>query len=154
MHFGSREKLIMWNTYENQWQWENTTKVAVVQANNYAEAYECYHILKNHHGYQKIAINKGFSKQRSLQLAVRGVMVWHDFLIIIISKYLLYWIMSGEIYQVEGIGSSCFVYDVYITYIVLAFHWLVAHSVWFCLGVFYVSVYLTHLHLLAVSDDD
>jgi hypothetical protein len=38
---------------------ENTTKVAVVQANNYAEAYQCYHILKNHHGYQKIAISYG-----------------------------------------------------------------------------------------------
>ena len=26
-------------------------------------------------GYQKIAINKGFTKQKSLQLAVRGVVV-------------------------------------------------------------------------------
>ena len=38
---------------------ENTTKVAVVQAQNYAEAYECYHILKNHHGYKKIAFSYG-----------------------------------------------------------------------------------------------
>ena len=38
---------------------ENTTKVAVVQASNYAEAYECYHILKNHHGYKKIAFSYG-----------------------------------------------------------------------------------------------
>ena len=103
-------------------------------------------------GYQKIAINKGFAKQRSLQLAVRGVMAWFFLIIILYSEYL--WDESGEVYQVEGVGSSCFVYDVDIAYCVFAFHWLVAHAVWFCWGVFYVSVYLAHLHLLAVSHDD
>ena len=34
---------------------ENVTKVAVVQAKNYSEAYECYHILKLQ-GYKKIAL--------------------------------------------------------------------------------------------------
>jgi len=38
---------------------EGITKVAVVQANNYGEAFECYHILKNHLGYQKIAFSYG-----------------------------------------------------------------------------------------------
>ncbi len=38
---------------------EGTTKVAVVQAHDYASAFECYHILKNHHGYQKIAFSYG-----------------------------------------------------------------------------------------------
>ena len=38
---------------------ENTTKVAVVQANDYFEAIECYSILKNHHNYQKIAFSYG-----------------------------------------------------------------------------------------------
>ena len=38
---------------------ENTTKVAVVQAKNYGEAYECYHILQAHHGYKKIAFSYG-----------------------------------------------------------------------------------------------
>ena len=38
---------------------EGTTKVAVVQANSYGEAYECYHILKNDLGYQKIAFSYG-----------------------------------------------------------------------------------------------
>ena len=37
---------------------ENTTKVAVVQAKNYHEAYECYNILKMQ-GYQKIAFSYG-----------------------------------------------------------------------------------------------
>ena len=34
-------------------------KVAVVQAENYNEATECYSILKNHHGYNKIAFSYG-----------------------------------------------------------------------------------------------
>ena len=38
---------------------EGTTKVAVVQANSYGEAFECYHILKNHLGYNKIAFSYG-----------------------------------------------------------------------------------------------
>ena len=38
---------------------ENTTKVAVVQANSYGEAYECYDILKTHLGYEKIAFSYG-----------------------------------------------------------------------------------------------
>ena len=38
---------------------EGTTKVAVVQANSYGEAYECYHILKNDLGYEKIAFSYG-----------------------------------------------------------------------------------------------
>lgn len=38
---------------------KGTTKVAVVQANSYGEAFECYHILKNHHGYEKIAFSYG-----------------------------------------------------------------------------------------------
>ena len=38
---------------------ENTTKVAVVQATSYGEAYECYHILKNHLNYDKIAFSYG-----------------------------------------------------------------------------------------------
>jgi hypothetical protein len=38
---------------------EGTTKVAVVQANSYGEAYECYHILKNHLRYDKIAFSYG-----------------------------------------------------------------------------------------------
>ena len=37
---------------------ENVTKVAVVQAKNYSEAYECYHILKLQ-GYKKIAFSYG-----------------------------------------------------------------------------------------------
>ena len=37
---------------------ENTTKVAVVQANDYTEAVECYHILQTQ-GYQKIAFSYG-----------------------------------------------------------------------------------------------
>ena len=37
---------------------ENTTKVAVVQANDYFEAVECYHILQTQ-GYQKIAFSYG-----------------------------------------------------------------------------------------------
>ena len=37
---------------------ENTTKVAVVQANNYSEAAQCYHILKMQ-GYKKIAFSYG-----------------------------------------------------------------------------------------------
>jgi hypothetical protein len=37
---------------------ENTTKVAVVQAQDYHEAYECYNILKMQ-GYQKIAFSYG-----------------------------------------------------------------------------------------------
>ena len=37
---------------------ENTTKVAVVQANNYSEAAQCYHILKIQ-GYKKIAFSYG-----------------------------------------------------------------------------------------------
>ena len=37
---------------------ENTTKVAVVQAQNYHEAFECYNILKMQ-GYQKIAFSYG-----------------------------------------------------------------------------------------------
>ena len=52
-------------TLRNAKQWkdielpEGTTKVAVVQAHDYASAFECYHILKNHHGYQKIAFSYG-----------------------------------------------------------------------------------------------
>ena len=38
---------------------ENTTKVAVVQAQSYGEAYECYDILQFHHGYKKIAFSYG-----------------------------------------------------------------------------------------------
>ena len=38
---------------------ENTTKVAVVQANSYGEAYECYDILKYHLDYEKIAFSYG-----------------------------------------------------------------------------------------------
>ena len=38
---------------------ENTTKVAVVQAKSYGEAYECYDILHFHHGYKKIAFSYG-----------------------------------------------------------------------------------------------
>jgi len=38
---------------------KKTTKVAVVQANSYCEAMECYHILKEHLGYQKIAFSYG-----------------------------------------------------------------------------------------------
>ena len=37
---------------------ENTTKVAVVQAKNYHEAFECYNILKTQ-GYKKIAFSYG-----------------------------------------------------------------------------------------------
>ena len=37
---------------------EGVTKVAVVQAKNYHEAYECYHILKLQ-GYKKIAFSYG-----------------------------------------------------------------------------------------------
>ena len=37
---------------------ENTTKVAVVQAGNYPEASQCYHILKMQ-GYKKIAFSYG-----------------------------------------------------------------------------------------------
>ena len=37
---------------------KNITKVAVVQAKNYHEAYECYHVLKLQ-GYQKIAFSYG-----------------------------------------------------------------------------------------------
>ena len=40
---------------------ENVTKVAVVQANNYGEAVECYSILSTHHGYNKIAFSYGAS---------------------------------------------------------------------------------------------
>lgn len=40
---------------------ENTTKVAVIQAQNYGEAFECYHILKNHYYYKKIAFSYGAS---------------------------------------------------------------------------------------------
>ena len=38
---------------------EGVTKVAVVQADDYGEAVECYSILKGHHGYQKIAFSYG-----------------------------------------------------------------------------------------------
>tara|TARA_R110002020_G_scaffold10611_1_gene40422 strand:- start:282 stop:1070 length:789 start_codon:yes stop_codon:yes gene_type:complete len=38
---------------------EKVTKVAVVQANNYGEAIECYSILKTHHRYHKIAFSYG-----------------------------------------------------------------------------------------------
>ena len=38
---------------------ENTTKVAVVQANSYGEAMECYDILSYHLGYEKIAFSYG-----------------------------------------------------------------------------------------------
>ena len=38
---------------------EEVTKVAVVQAKNYYEAVECYSILRDHHGYQKIAFSYG-----------------------------------------------------------------------------------------------
>ena len=38
---------------------EGVTKVAVVQADNYGEAVECYSILKGHHDYQKIAFSYG-----------------------------------------------------------------------------------------------
>ena len=38
---------------------ENTTKVAVVQAQSYGEACECYDILQFHHGYKKIAFSYG-----------------------------------------------------------------------------------------------
>jgi hypothetical protein len=38
---------------------ECTTKVAVVQAHDYASAFVCYNILKNHHGYDKIAFSYG-----------------------------------------------------------------------------------------------
>ena len=37
---------------------ENVTKVAVVQANNYSEAAQCYHILKMQ-GYKKVAFSYG-----------------------------------------------------------------------------------------------
>ena len=40
---------------------EGVTKVAVVQANNYSEAVECYSILNTHHGYHKIAFSYGAS---------------------------------------------------------------------------------------------
>ena len=52
------------NTLVNAKSWiqvelpEGTTKVAVVQAKNYHEAYECYNILKMQ-GYQKIAFSYG-----------------------------------------------------------------------------------------------
>ena len=38
---------------------ENTTKVAVIQANSYGEAYECYDILTTHLGYKKVAFSYG-----------------------------------------------------------------------------------------------
>ena len=38
---------------------DNTTKVAVVQAKSYGEAYECYNILQFHQGYKKIAFSYG-----------------------------------------------------------------------------------------------
>ena len=38
---------------------EGVTKVAVIQANNYSEAIECYAILSKHHGYKKIAFSYG-----------------------------------------------------------------------------------------------
>ena len=38
---------------------ENTTKVAVVQAQSYGEACECYDILQFHQGYKKIAFSYG-----------------------------------------------------------------------------------------------
>ena len=38
---------------------KNTTKVAVVQAQNYGEACECYDILQFHQGYKKIAFSYG-----------------------------------------------------------------------------------------------
>ena len=38
---------------------EEVTKVAVVQANNYYEAVECYSILRDHHRYKKIAFSYG-----------------------------------------------------------------------------------------------
>jgi len=38
---------------------EGTTKVAVIQAENYHEAVECYSILSNHHEYKKIAFSYG-----------------------------------------------------------------------------------------------
>ena len=38
---------------------ENTTKVAVVQAQSYGEAVSCYNILSTHHGYKKIAFSYG-----------------------------------------------------------------------------------------------
>ena len=38
---------------------ENTTKVAVVQANSYGEAIECYDILSYHLNYKKIAFSYG-----------------------------------------------------------------------------------------------
>ena len=40
---------------------EGVTKVAVVQADNYGEAVECYSILSTHHGYNKIAFSYGAS---------------------------------------------------------------------------------------------
>ena len=38
---------------------EGVTKVAVIQADNYAEAVECYSILSTHHRYDKIAFSYG-----------------------------------------------------------------------------------------------
>ncbi|MBC8303782.1 MAG: hypothetical protein H8E55_49485 [Pelagibacterales bacterium] len=38
---------------------KNTTKVAVVQAQSYGDAYECYNILKTHLQYKKIAFSYG-----------------------------------------------------------------------------------------------
>ena len=38
---------------------DNTTKVAVVQAQSYGEAHECYNILQFHQGYKKIAFSYG-----------------------------------------------------------------------------------------------
>ena len=47
-----------WSTINFPKEWK-VTKVAVVQAEDYAEAVECYSILKTHHGYNKIAFSYG-----------------------------------------------------------------------------------------------
>ena len=58
---------------------------------------------------------------------------------------------SGEVDDIEGICPPCFVHHVNIAHRMFSFHWLVPHSVGFEICVFYISVGLTHLHLLAVS---
>ena len=47
-----------WSTINFPKEW-GVTKVAVVQAEDYAEAVECYAILSKHHGYKKIAFSYG-----------------------------------------------------------------------------------------------
>ena len=47
-----------WSTINFPKEW-GVTKVAVVQAEDYAEAVECYSILNTHHGYHKIAFSYG-----------------------------------------------------------------------------------------------